>query len=83
MGADQASNKALDWKGDSETHTKSSTYVAGTGTKQANKRESNMNELDEREAYPQLSLIVELRRDPRSPAQKAAKAQKFESIETE
>ena len=61
--------------------TKSSTNVADTGAKQANKRASNSKETEEREAGPQIQLVMKLLRELHAPTQKAAKAQKIESTE--
>ena len=71
MEADQTFNEASDRRKDSETQTKSSTNVADTGAKQANKRASNSKETEEREADPQIQLVMKLLRELHAPAQKA------------
>ena len=81
MEADRAFDEASDRREDSETQTKSSTNIADTGAKQANKRASNSKEAEEREADPQIQLVMELLRELHAPTRKAAKAKEIESTE--
>jgi len=82
MEADQTFDEASDRREDSEAQTKSSTNVADTGAKQANKRASNSKETEEREADPQIQLVMKLLRELHAPAQKAAKAQKLKVLKS-
>ena len=74
MEADQALDEASDRRKDSEPQTKSSTNVANTGAKQANKRASNSKETEEREADPHIQLVMKLPQRTPCPSTKSSQS---------